>query len=158
MSLYESLVKNVGLGIEAANKRFFDDLDKRDDYDSDMSFTIKLGKYLGIKESDKLFDEIDDLVKTKLDPKAYGISRHFNIEPLIVKVDINGYKTYLHVEPMEITNMYLFILYTPALKDVQRKCDSIFKKHTIKSFDMGEGKVPYLVYDWKDCKILLQDL
>ncbi len=152
--LIESLTGNIGLGRESYNKQILKRIFK-----DDSEFFERLCHHIGIKESNKLFDEVKKLVIKKLDKDA-DIFKRIDYDNVIASISIEGseYDFPLALADMTIDEG-LFVIELDCFKDVYKELNKMFSKYTNTSFETRDGtRLPYRMYDWKDCTIALDTI
>lgn len=155
MTLYESLIKNIGIGREAYNMNFMRNVYSK----PDLKFFEKFCHHIGIEPSNKLFDEAEKLITSKID-KGADIFQEIIYDPFMTLIEINGSKNDYYLDLANFANNKKFhVIELNCFKDVYKELDKIFDKYNPTSFEVYEGKrLPYRLYEWKDCKIDLADI
>lgn len=170
MTLYESLIKNVGLGTENINKKYIDSLiegfkRKREDY---VDFITNLLNVTGL---DKLKDErfIERAIKKTYDIQgeidgdlSFGsvYNQKFDYGSLL---GISGFFKSLagnSSKSVSPVRFYQYGIQVLSLSDVDySKIDKLFKKKTLTK-DNYYASIWFDCFDYQisDCKVLLQDL
>ena len=153
--LSESLTKNLGIGRESYNKQFL----KKIFGSNESDFFEKLCHHIGIKESNKLFDEVKKLVIKKLDKDADILKRiNYGFTTAFIYIKNSEGNFILDLADM-VRNEGIYVIELDCFKDVYKELDKMFSKYTNTYFErLGEKRIPYRMYNWKDCTIALDTI
>lgn len=177
MTLYESLINNIGLGKDTVNRKFLDDMFKADYGESTATDIFPALELPAVKEKDVRKAVLEWVNKWGVEDVYSG--RGMRIKDFQIddwknsnhygKDSLGLIATILWREPStgQTDSCSASIIYidTDCLRvlanlDINKQISKLFAKnvpYTEKYGSLGQNyKMEYIQYDWKDCKTVLQ--
>lgn len=166
MSLYESLVSNIGIGMPVINKKTF--IEWLTERNSNLEDVFKRWWFSGIPGNYTAIRQIDQWADKELQAQGYDINdcdmQIFDSYVSVVKkYEVGVIRYYRGEGELELVLGYMNdsemgIIDIPAAKKLFDELDKVFKKYH-KVIGKDDAKLtPYRAYDWKDSKSSIKDL
>ena len=150
MTLYESLVGNIGIGKEALNKKYLKSVFNK--YNTQQWFTNFCNRYDLVPTIAELRSMYRGVDSQKVSANWYDFSKGEEVAYMLEFVAYGG-----HCQPVVIDGTENFIAIIANRKELKKYYDKLDKLFTTFKF-VGQAEITLRYYYWRDCKYSIEDL
>ncbi len=164
MSLYESLINNVGIGISNINKEFIDKTLLKSD-DKSLTLTYVMTKLSGIVLS-KCGKAIKEVLEDKYTDRSWAYNKRVQYpfqsrsEGFTGRCTVPIYMVGVSSSLWDVVTINKDSVRVVILPGIDyKKIDKLFKKKSVvQAGNLGNFTIDYYEYKIADCKVLIEDL